>query len=82
MWKGARLRGVLLLAATFCFARPAPAARFLQAYTEQDGKLVAHTFYSSGDREDAATVWRFLMNEPKSRFGSLVGIGETFFSGR
>ena len=47
-----------------CAARPASAARLLQVYIEQDGEVVAHTYYEDGGRADAATVWRYLAKPP------------------
>ncbi len=44
--------------------RPASAARLLDVYVEQDGKVVLHTYYEDGGRADAATVWRYLSKPP------------------
>lgn len=58
LFLGAALGAVLLL------TPPAAAARLLQVYIEQDGKVVAHTYYDDGGRADATTVWRYLATPP------------------
>lgn len=55
---GAALGAVLL------FNSPAAAARLLDVYIEQSGKVVAHTYYDDNGRADAATVWRYLARPP------------------
>lgn len=45
-------------------AQAAFAARLLQVYIEQDGKVVAHTYYQDGGRAEAARVWRYLQHPP------------------
>ena len=52
------------LGAVLVVTPPAAAARLLQVYIEQDGKVVAHTYYDDGGRADAATVWRYLATPP------------------
>jgi len=47
----------------FC-VQPAWAARLLQVHIEQDGKVVAHTYYQDGGRAEAPTVWRYLQRPP------------------
>ena len=47
-----------------CLMRPAAAARLLDVYIEQDGKIVVHTYYDDGGRADASTVWRYLKTPP------------------
>jgi hypothetical protein len=54
----------LAVVIVFLSASPALAARLLHVYIEQDGKVVAHTYYDDGGRADAATVWRYLKNPP------------------
>lgn len=53
-----------LLGFVLLTVRPASAARLLDVYIEQDGNVVAHTYYDDGGRADAATVWRYLAEPP------------------
>lgn len=47
-----------------CLTAPVSAARLLQVYIEQDGKVVAHTYYEDNGLAEAATVWRYLATPP------------------
>lgn len=40
------------------------AARLLEVAIEQDGVVVVHTYYQDNGRADAATVWRYLQDDP------------------
>jgi len=40
------------------------AARLLQVYIEQDGKVIAHSYDDGNGRADAATIWRYLAAPP------------------
>ena len=64
----------LAFGATLLLASPLSAARLLQVYIEQDGKLVAHTYYDDNGRADAATIWRYLATPPIMVDEDITGI--------
>ena len=59
-----RLLPAAAVLAVLTAAQSATAARLLQVFVEQDGKVVLHTFYEDNGRADAATVWRYLQDHP------------------
>ena len=52
------------LGAMLLLTQPVEAARLLDVTIEQDGRVIAHTYYQDNGRADAATVWRYLASAP------------------
>jgi hypothetical protein len=67
MWRRAWQFQVFLglaIGAVLSLTPSVSAARLLQVYIEQDGKVIAHTCYDDNGRADAAMIWRYLATPP------------------